>query len=235
LRLAYRTQSFQPSLRADIYLAVVLPGPTLLFIRGDLGFTEALTPFVSNFPIGTNETTIVAGHLPASIAGVAVTLYAVLCRPGMSPADTANWLSNLASLNLELATLSLPQQELLADRGHPNAFRIRFDHAAQSRLDTWIYQGGGLGQTFHFQNGRPLLVDQDDEDERYSGGGTTTPEPTLYSPGRFTPSTTIQQIQALLGDPDHVLEVAGRELWVYDDSRITVTVGGGAIAVIEAY
>jgi hypothetical protein len=236
VRLSYRIKSFQPGLRADLHLALLVEGEGSECVGPDLVFASGLPAFATDLALSDMQGVVIERQLPAHMSPVVSTLYGVLVARGMSAADPENWISNLAALDLQLGTLSRRQHELLAKRGHPSAFRIEFDHTAERRLETWTYRGGGLGQVFHFENGRPLRAGEDEE-KRRSSSPAGARSGTLYSPGRFSPTTSVQEIRALVGDPDHVLPGSrpGVQQWVYDEARITVTLSGGTISAIEAY
>jgi hypothetical protein len=226
--LSYRIKSFKAGLGVDLYLAMLLDGEGNQCVSPESVFTYSLPPFVTGLALANTQADIFAGKLPARVNDVALTLYGVLVATGTSPADSANWVSNVAALDLAMGTLSSPQNEVIADRGNPPAFIIDFDRARGRRVETWIYPQGN----FQFING--AVVGTPDDGERASGSARPAAR---YSPGRFSPATTRQEIRALLGDPDHVIRgsVPGRSAWIFDGAGLTVTLEGGVIRRVEVY
>ena len=229
--LSYRIKSFQPGLRVDLYLALLVENQVFLFMGPGLVLTPTLTPFATDLALSNTQPVIIAGHLGGQVNPLAMTLYGVLVPRGTSPLDPANWISNLASLDLALGPLSSRQVEVIAERGNPQAYVIEFFHDIKLRIETWVYEGEGLGNVFQFINGRSL---PSDGNERLPA--TIVAPAVLYDPGRFGPATTPGEVRSFLGDPDRVVSNSpGTQAWLYKGSDITVTVQNGVIRQIEAH
>jgi hypothetical protein len=231
VQLGYRIKSFQPGVAADLYVAMLLDGGGPQCMSPELVFASGGPAVVSGLALANMEDAIVDGFLPAGFDAITSSLYGVLVAAGTSPGDPANWLSNLAVLDLELGTLSLEQRRVLAERGNPNAYVIQLFHDTAQRVETWLYESG-IGPVVQFINGRRLV--RDDDDER-AAASVVTP-PVFYDPGRFGPTTTPAQIRALLGEPARVVtSPSGAQTWFFEDARMSVTVRGGLIRQIEAH
>jgi hypothetical protein len=229
VNLSYRIQSFKPGLPVDLHL-VLLPAGAGTPCADDAIFSSMLPPFAGDLTLSNTQTTILAGYLPGQVAPFTMKLYGVLVGRGASPADPANWVSNLAVLDLAFANLSSRQAEILARQGNPQAFIVGFDHVRQERSETWFYRGGALGDLFHFVNGA-AVGNGESAGHDHADGGTPTP----FDPGKFTPSTTTTQLRNLLGDPDHIVRgAAGRRTWIFDHARITVVIDNGVITQVGA-
>ncbi len=227
LDLAYRIKRLKAGPRLDVYLAMIDGGDQC--VAPESVFTAALPPFASDVALEDGRTVITSGTLPDQVSPLVTTLYGVLVAHGTSPADPANWVSNLTSLDLAMGSLSAAQNEVLAARGNPRTYLIQFTRDSRLRLDTWLYDGG---PAFQFANGRPLKTGTDDERAR----ATVASAPTAFGPGRFTPGTTPAGIRALLGDPDRVIkDSSGAQVWVFNGTNITVTVKGGLVRQVSAY
>jgi hypothetical protein len=230
--LRYRIKSFEPGVHADLYLGLRFGGGGEQCTDPGAVFTSGLSAYATDLALSDSEAAINTGFLPQDVGRLVMTLYGVLVTPGSSPADSANWISNLATLDLLMGPLSSRQLEVLAQRGNPSAYLIQFFYDKKQRIETWRYEGGGLGQLFQFVNGRPLATGGESDRARAS---ILTPS-TFYDPGRFGPATTPDDIRALLGDPDRVIEhSSGSRAWLYTNSGITVTLQGGLIRQIEVH
>lgn len=234
--LGYRIKSFQPGRHVDLYVALLLGGGTgEQCISPDRVFAS-VQPFVSDLALENTQGTISAGHLPGRVLPVRMTVYGVLVAHGVSPADPNNWISNLAALDLLMGTLSSRQHEVLAERGNPKAYVIQFFYDTEQRIETWRYDGGGVGQVFQFINGRPVTRGGGENDDLERARAHAATPATFFGPGRFGPGTTPAEIRALLGDPDRVLPGSpGTQAWVFKDNGITVTVENGVIRQIVAH
>jgi hypothetical protein len=231
VQLGYRIKSFQPGVPVDLYVAIVLDGGGPQCIGPELVFASGGPAVASGVPLANLEDAIADGFLPAGFDAIASAIYGVLVAAGTSPGDPANWLSNLAVLDLEMGTLSLEQLLVIAERGNPNAYVIQFFHETAQRVETWLY-GSGLGRVVQFVNGRRLAADDDDE---RAAASVVTP-PVFFDPGRFGPTTSPAEIRALLGDPDRVVtSPAGAQTWFFEDSDMSVTVRNGVVRQIEAH
>ncbi len=231
VQLGYRIKSFQPGVPVDLYVAMLLDGGGPQCISPELVFTSGGPAVASALSLANMETTIVDGFLPAGFEAITSAAYGILVAAGTSPGDPANWVSNLAVLDLAMGTLSFEQRRVIAERGNPNAYVIQFFHDTAQRVETWLYWSG-LGPVVQFINGRRLA--RDDENER-AAASVVTP-PVFYDPGRFGPATSPAEIRALLGDPDRVVtSPSGAQTWFFEDSRMSVTVRGGVIRQIEAH
>jgi hypothetical protein len=229
-QLGYRIRSFQPGLPVDVHVAMLRGDPQC--IAPELVFTTSLPAVAANVPLANTEAVVADGFLPAGLDELASQVYGVLVAAGTSPGDPANWVSNLAVLDLAMGTLSADQLDLISARDNPQAYVVQLFHDTKQRVETWIYDGGGPGRIFQFVNGRP--IPRDDENERATA--TVAAPPVVFDPGRFGPATTPAQVRALLGDPDHVVPgSAGTQLWVFDDSQMSVTVQNGLVRQIEAH
>jgi hypothetical protein len=187
---------------------------------------------VTGLPLANTQAAIADGFLPAGFNTVSGAVYGVLVAAGTSPGDPANWVSNLAVLDLAMETLSLDQILLIAERGNPSAYVIQFFHDTAQRVETWLYDGGGLGQVFQFINGRPVA--RDDDHERASA--SVVAPAVFWDPGRFSPTTSPAEIRALLGEPDRVVtSPAGAQTWFFEDSHMSVTVHNGVVRQVEAH
>jgi hypothetical protein len=232
VNLSYQIKSFQPGLRVDLYLVLIFHGGGYLLFGPGPSFTTDIIPFASNLVLSNDQATIIAGFLSDQVGSQILTLYGILVAQGKSVLDPANWVSNLAVLNLALGPLSSSQTEIIANQGNPQAYIINLDHNRQQRRETWIYQKGDMGHNFEFINGAQVGVPL--EGQRATGADGP---PTRYDPGRFSPSTTPKTIRDLLGDPDHVIQGAapGRVAWVYNSAGVTVTFANGVVLQIEVY
>lgn len=232
VRLGYRLRSFQPGIPVDVHVALLRDGGGPQCIAPELVFATALPPVAANVALANLEAAVVDGFLPAGFDDVASKVYGVVVGAGTSPADPANWLSNLAVLDLAMGALSADQLDLIAARGNPQAYVVQLFYDTKQRVETWIYDGGGLGRIFQFVNGRPVARDDDDERAAATAGGP----PVFFGPGRFGPATTPAEVRALLGDPDRVVAgAAGTQLWVFEDAQMAVTVQAGLVRQIEAH
>ncbi len=233
VNLAYRLKSFQPGLHVDLYLGLLLGDGSPQCVSPDMVFASGLSPFANDLALSNSEAVITAGHLPPQVNPFSLTLYGVVVGHGLSPADSANWVSNLAAMDLAFGPLSSDQLDVLAERGNPQAYVIQFFRDQEQRIESWVYDGGGLGQVFQFVNGRRLASDNADTERAADSASSSA---TFFGPGRFVPTTTPAQIRALLGDPDRVLTKSPQlAVWFFTTNRITVTVENGAVSRVEAY
>ena len=226
--LSYRIKSFKAGLGVDLYLAMLLDGEGNQCVSPESVFTYSLPPFVTGLALANTQAGIFAGKLPARVNDVALTLYGVLVATGTSPADSANWVSNVAALDLAMGTLSSPQNEVIADRGNPPAFIIDFDRARGRRVETRILPAGQF-PVHQRRRGRHA-----DNGERASGNARPAAR---YSPGRFSPATTRQEIRRCSVIP--TTSSADRCPGVVHGSSTarvsTVTLEGGVIRRVEVY
>lgn len=230
--LGYRIESFQSGLPVDLYLALQLRTGGPACTSSELVFGSGLPAFAADLALADTQGAINAGFLPTNVGRLGMTIYGVLVARGTSPASSANWVSNLASLDLAMGPLSSRQLEVLATRGNPDAYAVQFFHDTKQRVETWLYEGGGLGQSFQFVNGRSLFTGGEDERASATVGSSAT----FYDPGRFEPGTSPAAIRRMLGDPDRVVtHPSGGRAWVYKESGITVTVKNGVVRQIEAH
>jgi hypothetical protein len=226
--LRYKVKAFQPGLHVDVYLALREGGSGTPCPAPETAFTSTLAPFATDVPLANTQAAITAGFLPDQLGRLTMTLYGVLVAHGKSPADPANWVSNLAALDLAMGPLSSRQLQVLAERGNPQAWVVQFLRDSRRRIETWTYPGG----VFQFINGSTLATGG--ENQRASAS-TPTP-PTAYDPGRFQPGTTPVQIRGLLGDPDRVVsKPSGVQAWIFKRNRMTVTIQNGVVREIAAY
>lgn len=226
--LRYRIKSFQPGLHVDVYVAIRQGGAGSPCPAEETVFAAALPPFAADVALSDSQAVISAGFLPDQVARLTMTLYGVLVPHGQSPADPHNWVSNLAALDLAMGPLSSRQQEVLSERGNPQAWTIQFLRDSRRRIETWTYAAA----VFQFINGSTLA--SGGENQRASAS-TPTP-PTAYDPGRFQPGTTPAEIRALLGDPDRVVSTSdGAQEWTFKANRMTVTLQNGVVRQIAAY
>src|SRR6185295_17659323 len=133
--LGYSIKSFQPGLRVDLYFALLQGGREC--IAPEMIFTSPPPASASDLALSDSHTVLTEGYLPAQLPSRTMTLYCVLVPHGVSPADSANWVSNLAALDLAMGTLSSAQRDVLAARGNPDTYLIQFFHDTQQRLETW--------------------------------------------------------------------------------------------------
>jgi hypothetical protein len=230
--LRYRIKSFEPGVHADLYLGIRFGGGSEQCTDPSAVFTSELAAYATDLVLSDSEAAVNTGFLPQNVDRLVMTLYGVLVAHGTSPADPANWVSNLASLDLLMGPLSSKQLEILAERGNPSAYLIQFFYDKKQRIESWRYEGGGLGQLFQFVNGRSIATGGENDRARAS---VPTPS-TFYDPGRFGPATTPDDIRALLGDPDRVIQHSpGNRAWIYKNSGITVSLEGGLIRQIEVH
>jgi len=230
--LRYRIKSFQPGLHVDLYLAMRQAAGTSPCPAAENIFTTALPAFASDLALSNTQAVITTGFLPDQLPFVTMTVYGVLVPHGRSPGDPASWVSNLAIMDLAMGPLSSRQSAVLAERGNPDAYTIRFLHDSNRRIETWTYGGGGSGQVFQFINGS--LQSTGGGNDRASA---SLPTPvTAYDPGRFQPGTTPAQLRALIGDPHRVVtKPSGVQVWIFKTSRMTVTIQNGVVRQIAAY
>jgi len=89
---------------ADLYLAFSRSTEDLSYITRQLSFTATPTPFLQNFRVPElAQEKLVSLIIPEEITSGKFTLYALLTIPGKLPQKSANWSSNLASVQINLA------------------------------------------------------------------------------------------------------------------------------------
>jgi hypothetical protein len=226
VHLGYRVQSFRQGIPVDLYVALV-PTDGAQCVSPDLVFGPGLAPEAVGVPLANTQGVIASGRLPAHVAHRTATLYGVLVRAGTSPADPANFVSDVAALDLVFTNLSSTQEAVIAATGNPLAYVIAFDHARRQRLETWRYPGG-----VHFQFLNGGVVGDAPPVQPLTGAATRA---SAWDPGRFSPAMTATDIRHLLGDPSRVVSgaTAAREAWIFGDAGITVTLEAGVVVQVE--
>jgi hypothetical protein len=226
VHLGYRVQSFRSGLPVDLYVAL-LPTDGTQCVSPDLVFAPGLAPEAAGVALANTQGVIETGRLPAHVDGRTATLYGVLVRAGTSPTDPANFVSDVAALDLVFANLSSTQDAVIAALGNPLAYVISFDHARRRRLETWRYPGG-----VHFQFLNGGAVGDAPPVESLTGAGSRA---TGWDPGRFSPAMTATDLRNLLGDPSRVVSgaTAARQAWIFGDAGITVTLDAGVVVQVE--
>ncbi len=219
VRIAADASGAEAEDRFDLYVALRDAGTgALTFLSESPPADGWIFPFRSNFAF-TDEVVLLEGILGAELPQMTFYLFGVLVKPGASPLDPSNWASDLAALVIILGNLSQVQWDVLSDYGTPHAFHILFDRETHRRIETWSY---GSNRMFQFINGQGLVAPEPGARGGVSGGRGV---PVSYGPGFFHPSTTTEDLRALLGEPDRILdgETPGERTWYFCGAGIFAT------------
>ena len=98
------TSPGSPGQRADLYVAVGLPGGGLAFITGTQGIQATPTTFAQGVVPSAGTTEVLRVAIPAGVNAGAYPFYAVYVRTETDPFIQANWVSNLASAAVTLVS-----------------------------------------------------------------------------------------------------------------------------------
>ena len=117
-----------PSLKADLYVAVVAPDGSLWFMSSEAGFSTAISPFRKSWAVSSSPGQVIfSAPLPSCNAKADFVAYALLVTPDADPCNPKSWLSNLAEVNFGVDPL--PGNLLTGINDEPYLFPSSSDSA----------------------------------------------------------------------------------------------------------
>ena len=192
LDLDYRTKPGTLTGPVDLYFAVFPPGSSaLLFLQPDGTLRDEAKPFRTGVTI-KDETTRLYHLYVVDLPFGEYTCFMAFLHHNASLGNVGAFASYIAVARLTIAPLSVAQQAVLAQRGHPDLLTVLWNDTQIEKREAWYYYSTSPTQ-YDFVNGQLTA--------QKALSGTAGGVPPKIDPNLLTPQTTLAQLTAALGAP----------------------------------